>query len=131
MISRVKPLHGKKRRSVRKRHEADVLRELRRHPGEAPARAARVVREDRGLAEVIDVREGARRRAARTNVGREPTPEVGLLRGARTLLSRVRQRAIRRIAGAVHDTADLVEVAGDLAAPARRLLRERRRRSAD
>jgi hypothetical protein len=115
--------HGKKRRTRQKRHEIRVDRELASHPDESPAAAAYAVRTDHPPADVIDVKEGARRRAARQGAGtsepaHSPTGEAPSwwLKGSR--------RAIRVLAEVIQRTSDMLALPGTVL----RILRDIRQR---
>jgi len=85
-VAPAKTKHGKKRRSVQKKHDVHVLQELRAHPEESPQEAAEKVRSstERPPAPVIDVRDAARRRVAKHDVPASGYPnaspkDVGLM----------------------------------------------------
>jgi hypothetical protein len=90
------------------------------HPGESPAAAAFAVRSERPPAEVIDVKEGARRRAARQGDLPRSTESPSPLP---PWFVDGRRRVLRVVAEAIQRTSDMLALPGT----ALRVIRDIRR----
>jgi hypothetical protein len=110
-VTTPRPVRGKKRRSTVKRHETEVIEELRAHPEVSPQSAGYAVRHGEISASVIGIRE---KRPSRMPHEPPPSampdalPPTGVIDFVRRVFLESRSLLLRQTAEAIHRLAELV-----------------------